>query len=94
MLARLAAFFDLLEETDPVEEPVGWLNMRFVKTHTVTAFDLYVDQQFGNLLEYAQGYLTVYDLLDCWNPDWREVSHFDWVITDGPDGQKSLIRHV
>jgi len=94
LLARLAAFLDLLEEAGPVEEPAGWLNMRLVETHTVTAFDLYVDHHFENLLEYAQGHLNVYDLLARWNSDWRAAAHSDWAITDGPDGQRSLIQRV
>ena len=94
LLARLAAFLDLLEEAGPVGEPAGWLNMRISEDHTVTAADLYIDKQVENLLEYAQGHLSINDLLDRWNSEWRTTTHSDWAITDGPDGQRALIRRA
>ena len=92
LLARLAAFLDLLEEAGPVGEPAGWLNMRLSEDHTVTAADLYIDRQFEDLLEYAQGHLSINDLLDRWNCDWRTTTRSDWAITNGPDGHSALIR--
>lgn len=94
LLARLAAFLDLLEEAGPVDEPAGWLNMRLAEDHTVTAADLYIARQAEDLLEYAQGHLTINDLLDHWNPDWRTANRSDWAITDGPDGQRVLVQRA
>ena len=91
-LARLAAFLDLLEEVGPVNEPVGWLNMRMSDQLTVTAADLYIDGRADDLLEHAQGHLGLDALLDRWNPNWRTAVRSEWKIVNRPDGERVLTR--
>ncbi len=91
-LARLAAFVDLLDEIAPVADPASWMLMRLTDSHTVTAADLYLDGRSNDLLEHAQGHLGVLDLLDRWNPDWREDTRSDWQIVTATDGERSITR--
>lgn len=91
-LARLAAFVDLLDEIAPVADPATWMLMRLVDDHTATAADLYLDGRSNDLLEHAQGHLGVNELLDRWNPNWRESTRSDWQIVTAADGERSLTR--
>ena len=93
-LARLAAFLELLEDVGPVGEPAGWMNMRLSEHHTVTAADLYLQGRAEDLLEQTQGHLSINDLLDRWDSDWRATTRSEWVVADGPDGQRSLVRRA
>jgi len=90
-LARLAAFVDLLDEIAP-GDPASWMLMRLVDSHTATAADLYLDGRSNDLLEHAQGHLGVHDLLDRWDPDWRQSTRSEWHIVTAADGGRSITR--
>jgi len=90
-LARLAAFVDLLDEIGP-GDPASWMLMRLVDSHTATAADLYLDGRSNDLLEHAQGHLGVHDLLDRWDPDWRQSTRSEWHIVTAADGGRSITR--
>lgn len=91
-LARLAAFVDLLDEIAPVADPANWMLMRLVESHTTTAADLYLDGRSNDLLEHAQGHLGVRELLDRWNPSWRDDNRSTWQIVTAADGERSITR--
>lgn len=91
-LARLAAFVDLLDEIAPVSDPASWMLMRLSDSHTATAADLYLDGRSNDLLEHAQGHFSVSDLLDRWNPDWRDETRSEWEIVTAADGERSITR--
>ena len=91
-LARLAAFLELLEEVGPVGDAAGWLSMRLSEHHTVTAADLYCNGRVDDVLEYAQGQLLVSDLLDGWDPDWRDSTRSEWMVVDDPEAGRVLVR--
>lgn len=91
-LAHLAAFVDLLDELAPVADPASWLLMRLSDSHTATAADLYLDGRSNDLLEHAQGHFAVRDLLDRWNPGWRDETRAEWEIVTAADGERSVAR--
>jgi len=91
-LARLAAFVDLLDEIAPVSDPASWMLMRLSDSHTATAADLYLDGRSHDLLEHAQGHFGVGELLERWNPDWRDETRSEWEIVTAADGERSIAR--
>lgn len=91
-LAQLAAFLDILEESDLTVHPAGWLYMRLLESHTVRAADLYVAGRADDLLEHAQGLITAKDLLDKWSPDWRTKKRSHWKLVDLPGSERVLTR--
>ena len=91
-LSKLAAFLELLSEVGPVGDPVGWLMMPLVEQHTVTAADLYREGLDEDILEYAQGPLSVEALLDRWNSSWRTETRSDWMVVDRPAGERVIAR--
>ncbi len=91
-LARFAAFLDLLEQAGPVDDPAGWLFMRLADGYTTTAADLYVAGKVEDLLEHAQGRLTLHEMLDRWDPEWRTATRSEWMVTTNSDGDRVLTR--
>lgn len=91
-LARLAAFLDMLADVGPVGHPASWLHMRFSEQHTVRPADLYIDGKAADIFEYAQGHISLNDLLDAWRPDWRDTARSYWKVIDRPDGDRVLVR--
>ncbi len=91
-LARLAAFLDLLEQAGPVDDPAGWLFMRLADDYTTAAADLYIAGNVEDLLEHAQGLLTLHEMLDRWDPEWRTATRSDWKITTNSNGERVLAR--
>ena len=91
-LARLAAFFELLDEVGQVGDAAGWLGMRLSEYHTVTAADLYCAGHAEDVLAHAQGLLGVSNLLDGWDPDWRDSTRSEWMVVDDPEAGRVLVR--
>lgn len=94
VVAQLAAFLDLLEESGPVGDPVGWLMMPLLDQYRASGADLYRDAHMADLLEYAQGHLSVEQLLGRWNPDWRDTHRSEWMVVDRPDGERVVTRRA
>jgi transcriptional regulator with XRE-family HTH domain len=91
LLARLAAFLDLVEEM-PVADPAAWLSMPFVAGFTITGEDLFRAGRLDVLLDHAAGHLEIKDLLASFDPEWRAHYASDWEIVDAPDGNRSIRR--
>lgn len=91
-LARLAAFVDLLDEIAAVADPASWLMMRLTDAHTVTAADLYLAGRADDLLEHAQGHLGLHEMLDRWDPNWRDEHRSEWMIVPAADNERSIVR--
>lgn len=91
-LSKLAAFLDLLEDVGPIGDPVGWLMMPLVEQHTITAAEIYRSGLDQDILEHAQGQLSVEELLDRWSSSWRKDTRSDWMVVDRPDGERVIAR--
>ncbi|WP_420445873.1 helix-turn-helix domain-containing protein [Candidatus Poriferisodalis sp.] len=91
-LSKLAAFLEILSEVGPIDDPVGWLMMPLVEQHTITAAGIYRAGHDEDILEHAQGNLTVEELLDRWNSTWRTDTRSDWMVVERPDGERVITR--
>ena len=91
-LAHFAAFLDRLETVAGVSDPANWTFRRFADDYTTTAADLYISGQAEDLLAHAQGHLSLQDMLDRWNPEWRTAARPDWEVTTNSDGERVLMR--
>ena len=94
VLAQLTAFLGLLEKAGPVDDPVGWLMMPLLDEYRVSGADLYRGGHLADLLEYAQGHLSVEQLLERCDPDWRDAYRSEWTILDRPDGERVITRRT
>jgi hypothetical protein len=89
-LARLAAFLDLLSEY-PIEDPAQWMEMRLPLPpgYVITPIDLYQRGAQSGLLEYASEQRTAEQVLDQFDPGWRDARS-DFESYDAPDGAKAI----
>jgi hypothetical protein len=90
-LARLAALIDLLDEA-MVSEPAGWLLTPVLPGYTVRFLDLVTAGRDDLVLENAFNRMTATDVLDVFEPTWRESARrkFD-IVVDG-DGIRGFRR--
>ena len=93
-LGKLAAFLELLPHTGPTGDPAGWMMMPLSEQHTVTAADLYRSGHVDDLLEYAQGHLSVGNLLNRWNPNWQTETRSRWMVVTRPDGERVIAQRA
>lgn len=88
LLAQLAAFLDLLEESS-VEDPAQWLEMDLALPveYSVRAVELYAIGHMIALLEIAGQRRDPAHVLDEVDPEWREARRSDIEIFTATDGQ-------
>jgi transcriptional regulator with XRE-family HTH domain len=91
LLAQLAAFLDLLSESN-VEDPAQWLEMDLALPdgYSVRPLELYSDGHIIALLEVAGVRRTAEDVLDEVDPDWRSTRRSDFEVFMADDGDLAL----
>ena len=90
-VARLAAFFDLLEEI-PVHDPAGWLEIPLVQGYSLRHLDLYRNNRADLLFDLAHLRLTPEQAMTELDPDWQQSFRLEHEVFDAGDGHLS-IRH-
>ena len=93
-LSKLAAFIDLLSRIGPTGDPTGWMMMPLSEQHNVTAADLYRAGRVDDLLEFAQGHLSIGELLNRWNPEWQTETRSRWMVVKRSDGERVITRRA
>ncbi|WP_139063554.1 helix-turn-helix domain-containing protein [Streptomyces zinciresistens] len=88
LLAQLAAFLDLLEESS-IEDPAQWLEMDLAlpSDYSVRAVELYADGHMIALLEIAGQRRDPAHVLDEIDPQWRDTRRSDIEVFTATDGQ-------
>lgn len=90
VLARLAAFLDLLAEF-AIDEPAQWLEVPMITPRfTVTPLDVYLRGGDTLLLDWAGNWLTTEQVLDRFDSNWREHYHSEFEVFTAPDGLAAL----
>lgn len=92
-LARLAALIDLLDEA-MVSEPGGWLLTPVLSGHTVRFLDLVAAGRDDLVLENAFNRMTAGEVLDTFEPHWRESTKRSFDMAVDGDGIRSLRRRT
>lgn len=90
-LAEFASFLDLLEESQ-VNEPGSWLELPVSNQATVTHMDVYSAGRADLLLDLPSQRKNEIQVLDEFEPNWRERYGRDFEIFTGPDGLPSIRR--
>ncbi|MDT0571875.1 helix-turn-helix transcriptional regulator [Streptomyces sp. DSM 3412] len=88
LLAQLAAFLDLLEESS-IEDPAQWLEMDLAlpAEYSVRAVELYASGHMIALLEIAGQRRDPAHVLDEIDPQWRDTRRSDIEVFTAADGQ-------
>jgi hypothetical protein len=90
MLANLVAACDLITEDYLVSEVASWFEMPLVTGIPVTPIDLYAQEQYQLLFDYASSHLETESVLNQLDPDWRQRYASDFEAFEAEDGQMSI----
>lgn len=90
-LAEFASFLDILEESQ-VNEPGSWLELPVSSQATVTHMDVYSAGRADLLLDLPSQRKNEQQVLDAFDPDWRQRYGRDFEVFTGPDGLASIRR--
>lgn len=88
---RLLALCDLLTGRFGVADPVGWFENRLARSCVINMVEIYYNGYTNLLLDFAAGRKTAEQVLDAYDPAWREVPPSMWEVAYRPDGE-SFIR--
>jgi transcriptional regulator with XRE-family HTH domain len=89
-LARMAGLCDLLDEYHVVD-PAGWLEMPLAKGVTVAPMDLYLAGRAELVVDAAANRAPeARELLDRFDPDWRQRYVSDFEVFEATDGKLSI----
>lgn len=91
VLARLAAFLDVIEDKGLVEDPARWMEMKLPlpSGYSIRPIDLYRAGHATALIDLAEQRRSVEHVLDDVRPSWRDARSQLEVFEDS-DGQRSL----
>lgn len=91
-LARLVALVDMLSDQFMIEDPAAWLEIPLANVHT-SLTDVYAGGRVELVLEYAARWIaSPEDVLDKFEPRWRENRFRAFETFMAPDGEVSIRR--
>lgn len=89
-LARLVAVCDLLREVHMVEDVAGWFETPLLTRIPVTPLDLYISGLEHLVIEHAAQHTSVEEVLNQYDPEWRQRCRSDFERFTAADGEISL----
>ncbi len=90
-IASLLALCDLFRERYMIQEVASWFEMPISDEAPVTPIDLYAEERVSLLLDYASGQGSDPEqLLNAYDPAWRERFRSDFEIYQEADGNMSI----
>jgi hypothetical protein len=90
-IASLLALCDLVRERYMIQEIASWFEMPISEEAPVTPIDLYAEERVSLLLDYASGQGSDSEqLLNAYDPTWRERFRSDFEVYREADGNMSI----
>lgn len=89
-LARFVAICDLLEEAHMVDDVAGWFETPLRTDAPVTPLDVYMGGREDLVVDYAAQQLLPDQVLDHYDPDWRQRRADGWERFTATNGAVSL----
>jgi hypothetical protein len=86
-IARLIAMVDIIREDHLVSDVASWMEMPLVHEAPVTAVDLAAAGRLQDVVDIAAGHSTGEDVLDRWQPGWRDRYRSEFEVFQTPDGE-------
>lgn len=91
-LAALLAMCDMISSHFMVEEVASWFEMPLDSAVPITPIDLYEANRPDLVFECASGHSDPTQLMDEFDPEWRERYRSDFKIEMASDGDFSIVR--
>jgi len=89
-IARLLAFIDTLRTDHHVTDAAAWLEMPLVPSAPVTGIDMLTDGHYADVFDLAAEHTTAEEVLDQYQPDWRERYRSDFEVFEAADGELGI----
>lgn len=89
-LASLLALCDEITERYGIQEIASWFEMPISSVAPVTPIDLYAESKSMLILDHAWNHCDTEDILNQYDPDWRERFRSDFEVYRDDDGEMSL----
>jgi len=89
-IARLVALTEILKDAHGITEVASWMEMPLTREAPVNGLDLGAAGRFEDLLDLAANHAGAEEILDRWQPDWRERYRSDFEVFEAPDGQPGI----
>jgi hypothetical protein len=86
-IARLVALVETLRDEHLVSNVASWMEVPLVPDAPLTAIDLAVAGHLPDVVDVAANHSTGEEVLDRWQPDWRERYRSDYEVFEAPDGE-------
>lgn len=87
---RLLAFCDMLEDRFGVSSAASWFERWLVPNCIIDMHEIYQAGLTDLCLNYAAGRVTAEQVLDVYEPAWREVPPSMWEVATNPDGEQFI----
>jgi transcriptional regulator with XRE-family HTH domain len=89
-IARLVALVETLQIDHLISDVASWMEMPLSQDAPVTAIDLAATGRYEDVLDLAANHLTAEQVLEHWQPDWRDRYRSDFEIFEAPDGEAGI----
>jgi hypothetical protein len=89
-IGALLAACEMITENGFVQDIASWMDMPLDDGIPVTPMDIWSSGEFGLVLDLASGHVETTDVLDVYNPDWRESYRSDFEVIKAGDGNLSI----
>jgi transcriptional regulator with XRE-family HTH domain len=89
-IARMAALARILHANHWVADVASWMEVPLTPGAPLTGLDLAADKRYEDLVDLAAEYATAEDVLDEWQPGWRERYRSDFEVFEAPDGELGI----
>lgn len=87
---KLLAFCGMLEDKFGVASAATWFERWLVPTCIINMLEIYHHGHTDLVLNYAAGRLTGEQVLDLYEPEWREVPPSMWEVATNQDGEQYI----
>ncbi len=85
-VAGLLAACDLVSDHYEIRDLASWFEMPIRVGTPITSIDLWADGHPELVFEQASGHVSPDDILDRWDPEWRERYRSDYEVFEAGDG--------
>ncbi|MFC7816896.1 hypothetical protein ACFUTR_19880 [Streptomyces sp. NPDC057367] len=89
-LASLLALCDEITQRYHIQEVASWFEMPISAMAPVTPIDLYAEGHSLQVLEHASGHSDSEQILNAYDPDWRDRFRSDFEVYLDTDGEMSI----
>lgn len=87
---ELLALCDMLQAKFCIPQPAAWFEMWLVPSCVIDMQEVYCNDHMDLVLNFAARRITAEDVLDAYDPQWRDVPPSMWEVAVNPEGEQYI----